>query len=53
MLIGLKRIDSLDDGLYFASITKSELEKITVKKYNSNKIECEVTNDKEKNSKLL
>lgn len=26
---------------------KSELEKITVKKYNSNKIECDVTNDKE------
>jgi hypothetical protein len=34
-------------------LLKSELEKITVKKYNSNKIECEVTNDKEKNSKLF
>jgi len=32
---------------------KSELEKITVKKYNSNKKECDVTNDKENNSKLL
>jgi hypothetical protein len=32
---------------------KSELGKITVKKYNSNKKECDVTNDKENNSKLL
>jgi hypothetical protein len=32
---------------------KQELEKITVKKYNSNKIECDITNDKENNSKIL
>jgi len=32
---------------------KQELEKITVKKYNSNRIECDITNDKENNSKIL